>query len=130
MQETKVHILVADDDEHILKALEKLLERAGYTITKASNGNEAVRLYRQVPPDLVITDLLMPEKDGLEVIVEIKRDFPDARIIAISGGGNLKAEEHLEAAIEIGALRAIRKPFSSIDLLGAVQEVLGYPSLL
>ena len=121
-QADKTRILVVDDDDQILKVLEQLLEFAGYDVVKASNGNEATRIYREAQPDLIITDLIMPEKDGLEVIGDIKRDFPDAKIIAISGGN--PGSKYLNEAGRLGASRTIRKPFHANDILEAIRDLL------
>ncbi|MCP3955776.1 MAG: response regulator, partial [Desulfobacterales bacterium] len=80
-------ILIIDDDIHVLAMLRKMLEREGYEIVVALDGNEGLRLYRENPTKLIITDLIMPEKEGLETIIELRQNFPDTRIIAMSGGG-------------------------------------------
>ena len=84
----------------------------------------AARLYREDPTDLIVTDLIMPHKEGLELITELRRDFPGVRIIAISGGGRLGPEEYLPIARKLGALHTLAKPFDRKDLLEAVEDVL------
>ncbi len=79
-------ILVIDDDHHILMMIKKMLERADFEVELASNGNEGLELFKSIPIDLVICDIIMPEKEGLETIMELKQDFPDVKIIAISEG--------------------------------------------
>jgi len=91
-------ILIIDDDAQILKMLRQILEREKYHVTEASNGKEGLRLYRENPADLVITDIIMPEKEGIEIIIELKRDYPDVKIIAISGGGRINPEDYLDIA--------------------------------
>ena len=80
-------ILIIDNDVQILNMLRQTLEREGYDVLKASNGKQGIRLHREEPVDLIITDIIMPEKEGIETILELKRDYPDVKIIAISGGG-------------------------------------------
>ncbi|RLB31609.1 MAG: response regulator, partial [Deltaproteobacteria bacterium] len=78
-------ILVIDDDEQIRHILRRFLERAGYEVLEASNGQEGMALYRKEGPELVITDIIMPKKEGMETIMDMKGEFPKAKIIAISG---------------------------------------------
>ena len=113
-------ILIIDDEHDIWVALRVTLEKAGHKVLEASNGQEGVKLYVQNPTDLVITDILMPEKDGVEILLELRADYPDVKIIAMSGGGH----DFLPMAKEFGALRTLRKPFRRADLLQAVKEVL------
>ncbi len=117
-------ILVVDDDDLIRKLVVKTLVRAGYDVTASANGQEAERIYRQEPSDLIITDLFMPEKEGMEIIMELRRDYPDVKIIAISGAGSLGATEYLEMAMMIGASRTLAKPFGQEQLLSTVRELL------
>ena len=80
-------ILIIDDEEKFRKMLRQMLERAGHEVVEAPDGKEGVKLYREKLTDLIITDIFMPEKEGIQTIKELKRDFPEAKIIAISGGG-------------------------------------------
>ena len=80
-------ILIIDDEEDIRDALQMVLERAGYEVRVASNGNEAIEMQREEPAQLVITDIIMPEKDGVNTIKEMRQESPGLRIIAMSGGG-------------------------------------------
>jgi len=116
------NILIIDDDHQIRALLRKSLEKAGYGVIEARNGKEGLRLFRQTPPALVITDLLMPDQDGLEVIMAVRRDAPTVRIIAFSGGA--EGFDCLEPAQLLGAHRTMRKPISMAELLQAVQEEL------
>ncbi len=102
-----------------------MLEAAGYDVVDASTGEEGVRLYRQEPADLVITDIFMPQKDGLEVIRELQGDFPDVKIIAISAGDAKGRFDYLSYAGEFGALRSLPKSFAPEELLAVVEELLG-----
>lgn len=117
-------ILVIDDDDRVLAVLHQTLEREGYDVVRASDGKEGVKLYREQPTDLIITDIVMPEKEGIETIMELKQDFPEARIIAISGGGRISAEEYLLLAEKLGAARTLPKPIERQDLLRTVRELL------
>ena len=117
-------VLVIDDDIQIVHALRKLLEGEGYEVTAASNGNDGLRVFRERQIDLVITDIIMPEKEGLETIMEFKREKPDLGIIAISGGGWLEADPYLVTAKRIGADRTLAKPMERKSLLAAVRELL------
>lgn len=118
-------VLIIDDEPHILLMVKKMLERAGYEVDLASNGSEGLRLFDSVQPDLVITDIIMPEKEGLETIREMRRQSKDLKIIAMSGGGKISADNYLETARIFGAARLIEKPFSQNLLLSYVEELLG-----
>ncbi len=122
---SRAHILVIDDDDRIRIMLRQMLEAVGYEVVNASNGKEGIRLYRKDPAYLIITDIIMPEKEGIEVIMELKKDFPDVKIIAISGGGQIDAEEHLHMAKMLGAKFTFTKPFERKELLDAVKEIVG-----
>ena len=117
-------ILVVDDDLQLREMLRQMLEQVGYEIIDAPNGKVALDLYRESPTDLIITDLIMPEKEGIETIIELRREFPDARIIAISGGGRFVTEDYLYIARKLGALHTLSKPFKRQDMLDAVADVL------
>ena len=121
-----IRILVIDDDPLVLEVLSEMLTAAGYEVVGASNGKEGVSLYRAAPFDLVLTDIIMPEKDGLEVVMELRRDFPEVKIIALSGGGEYgHGFSSLTASRALGATVTLRKPFAESELLSAVREVLG-----
>ncbi|MEO5331635.1 MAG: response regulator [Magnetococcus sp. YQC-5] len=118
-------ILIIEDDRQIREVLKQMLERAGYETDLAADGAEGLRCFRVRPADMVITDILMPGKDGLETIDELTRDDPDLPIIAISGGGpGEKAQFALEMAQTCGARRILAKPFSRKEILAMVHEVL------
>ena len=128
-------ILIIDDEEYVRDALQMVLERAGYEVRVASDGNEALEVQREEPAELIITDIIMPEKDGVRTIKEMRREFPALRIIAISGGGSVEpfaykpgaitTTAYLAAAKEVGADRVFTKPFDRKDLIQAVNELLG-----
>jgi len=119
-------ILVIDDDMQMRQMLRQTLERAGYEVVDAPDGKEGMRLYRQSPPDLIITDIIMPEKEGVETIIELRRDFPDVKIIAISGGSRrLNARNCLSYVKSFGVSHVFTKPFERKELLGVIQEMFG-----
>jgi DNA-binding NtrC family response regulator len=120
-------ILLIDDDHHILLMIKKMLERVGYEVDLASNGNEGLELFQEMPADLVITDIIMPEKEGLETIREMKRLQPDLKIIAMSGGGKISADNYLETAKIFGASMVLEKPFSQKTMVSAVNKLMGRP---
>ena len=118
-------ILLIDDDLNIRKILRQILEHAGYEVLEASDGREGLSLYRERLPDLVVTDMVMPGKDGLETITDLRIEFPGSKIIAISGGGRLDPKPYLELAEGFGANRLLTKPFGHEEFLKAVQDLLG-----
>jgi CheY-like chemotaxis protein len=121
-------ILVIEDDVEVRKVLRQILEHAGYEIEEASDGEEGIERYREKQADLIITDIIMPKKEGIETITDLRIEFPDVKVIAISGGGRLGPEPYLELAESFGANRIIMKPFTTGEILDAVQELLEQPS--
>ena len=117
-------ILIIDDDIQIRQMLRQMLEREGYEVNDASNGAEGIELYRDAPFDLIITDIIMPEKEGLETIMELKGDFQYLKIIAISGGGRIDSKDYLKIAKKFGADRTFSKPFDREELLAAIEKLL------
>jgi CheY-like chemotaxis protein len=117
-------ILVVDDNDEVRRIVGKTLEKAGYEVLTAENGLAAMKVYREQPVDLVITDLIMPEQEGLETIFELRRLTPELKIIAISGGGRLEPEDYLPIATGIGAALTLAKPFLAEELLAAVASLL------
>ena len=118
-------ILVVDDEEQIRNMLKKVLERKGYQVAIAANGAEALRLFNQQPAELVITDLTMPEKNGMETISELMRTHPNTKVIAISGGGDRFPEYFLPRAMDAGATQALKKPIRAQQLVAAVSGLIG-----
>ncbi len=121
-------ILVIDDDVQILWVIRKMLEQAGHTVITAADGEIGLKLYHDSPTDLIITDMIMPNKSGINMISDLVHDFPEVKIIAISGGGAIEAERYLNLARNLGARRTLTKPFSMQDLLAMVEEVLQLPA--
>ncbi len=117
-------ILVIDDDDDTRRMLCEVLTRAGHEVIAATNGRAGVARYRESRADVVITDIFMPESDGLETIRKIRRESLQARIIAISGGGRQSDFDYLPSALMLGAWRTMDKPFSPAELLQAVAEAL------
>jgi CheY-like chemotaxis protein len=117
-------ILIVEDDKSVRELLREILRRAGHEVVAAGNGKEALAQYKQSPADLIITNILMPEKEGLETIQELRREDPDIKIIAISGGGQIGPADYLEVARRFGAMRTFSKPFDRKELLKAVDELL------
>jgi DNA-binding NtrC family response regulator len=116
--------MVVEDDNSVRELLREILKRAGHEVMAAGNGKEALALYKKTPADLIITNILMPEKEGLETIQELRRENPDIKIIAISGGGQIGPADYLEVARRFGAMRTFSKPFDRKELLKAVDELL------
>lgn len=118
------HILVVDDDEQVREVFKRTLEAHGHEVKEAGDGRAAVASYHEEPADLVILDIIMPEQDGLETILDLRRDFPEAKIIAISGGGRASAQGYLRPAKILGADRAYSKPLALDELLTAIDQLL------
>ena len=117
-------ILVIDDEEALRKVDKAMLEHEGHEIMEASSGKPGMRLQRENPADLVISDLIMPEQEGIETIMELRREFPETKILAISGGGTNRPEDYLLIARGVGAHQVLKKPFKRSELLRAVEDLL------
>ncbi len=119
-------ILIMDDEEQIRLMLRMSLEHDGHQVKDAPDGKVGLELCQEEPFDLVITDIVMPGKDGIETIVELRRSFPKIKIIAMSGGGQkLKANNVLQTAGLLGAQCTLIKPFKLEELFKAIRDVLG-----
>jgi CheY-like chemotaxis protein len=118
-------ILVIDDDDAVRATIRRVLERAGYVVEVAVNGADGIRLYRNAPHDLVITDLYMPEKEGIETIQELRAERPDLPILAVSGGILGDKSGPLTDAELFGASATLAKPFSTEELQTTVARLLG-----
>ena len=117
-------ILIIDDEALIRALLRTTLEAAGYEVTEAPNGRMGLELYRHRPTDLVITDIVMPELNGLDMLLELTREFIHAKVIAISGAGG--EENVLDVANLLGARQTFQKPLSMSKLLDAVRYELDH----
>ncbi|MBC7369069.1 MAG: response regulator [Undibacterium sp.] len=115
-------ILVVDDEEELRDLIRHVLERAGYSVACAANGLEASLLIARCQFDVVVTDMLMPDRDGLELITEIKAKHPALKIVAMSGGGQIGSDQYLSMAKGFGAHVLLRKPFAYQALLAAVDR--------
>ncbi|MDX1566971.1 MAG: response regulator [Longimicrobiales bacterium] len=117
-------IIIIDDEEALRSTMRKILERAGHEVREAADGDRGIELVRERVADLVITDIFMPGKEGMETIQELKEEFPDVRILAVSGGATLGASGPLMDAELFGANGSLAKPFTVESLQNAVTEVL------
>jgi CheY-like chemotaxis protein len=117
-------ILVVDDEELARFALREILESSGYDVAEACNGRECIDRQREAPFDLIVTDIIMPEKEGVETIIELRQEFPQVKIIAISSGGRTRNMDFLTFAKQFGADDVMAKPFTSEQLLKTVKEQL------
>lgn len=118
------YILVVDDDEAIRDMLQLLLERKGYSVEVAEDGNVGERMLAEQLPDLLITDMMMPEEDGMELLMHVRQNYSDLPVIAISGGSRGFSYDPLPTAQRLGASRAFSKPLDPKELLASVQELL------
>jgi CheY-like chemotaxis protein len=119
-----VSILLIDDDEQFRSMLSESLSGAGYEVKQARNGLDGIKAYRDHPSDLIITDLIMAEKEGLETIQEFRRTDPEVKIIAISGGSRHGPFDYLKMARALGAREVLAKPFTRREILEAITQVL------
>lgn len=117
-------ILIIDDEEYMRRSLRRLLELEGFEVDDAPNGQTGLQLLQEQAADLVITDIFMPEIDGISTIREICRNYPAIKVIAISGGGRYGSLGSLEVAGYLGAHRTLYKPFANEKLLEVVKELL------
>lgn len=117
-------IILADDEDIIRTLVRRVLQKAGHRVHEARDGQEALNLYPTVGADLVITDMIMPGKDGGEAIAELIRHDPQVRIIAMSGGGRGNIASILSLASELGARRTLAKPFTLTEFMSAVNDTL------
>jgi CheY-like chemotaxis protein len=125
---TPLSILLVDDEEHIRLLMQQWLEAAGYRVTCAASSQEAAALIARAQFDLAITDILMPERDGIDLIAALKKVQPAARILAISGGGrSIGGEDCLKIALGLGAHAAIAKPFDQVHFMAGVELALAPP---
>ena len=117
-------ILLIDDDVELRALLKLTLERAGHSVTEANNGHQGMAYFKESPADLVITDIVMPEQEGIETIYRMQKDYPDLPIIAISAYWQ-KGQNYLQYAEKLGVSHALKKPIAPEALLACVDEALG-----
>ena len=120
-------ILIVDDEPGIRELLAIMLETSGHSVITAEDGVQAPKVMASRPIDVVITDLLMPERDGLEFITEVRKKFPTVKIIAMSGGGHIARDSYLRIAKTFGAHYLLEKPFNQASVLGAIEIVQKMP---
>ncbi len=120
-------IIIIDDNDGHRRMLKTVLEESGYETSEAEDGEIGCRLYRQQPSDLVITDIFMPKKEGIQTISDLTKEFPNVKIIAMSGGGaeiQIEAQDYLDLAKDIGAQVVMKKPIVIKELLKNIEELL------
>jgi CheY-like chemotaxis protein len=117
-------ILLIDDDDLVRRALRHVMVKNGHTVIEAANGKEGLDLFKSAQADLVITDIVMPGKEGTEVLIELRKKTPPVKVIAISGGGRQGTADYLKVAHHLGAAKVLAKPFSGEQLLSAISELL------
>lgn len=117
-------VLVIDDDDDFRAIVKDVLEASGYEVDLAADGAQGLTRQRSHPAGIIIMDIFMPQKEGIETIREIRQEFPDAAIIAVSGGGRLQRDGHLFTAKELGARVILRKPFAMDTLLKSIENIL------
>ena len=127
MEETRKRILVVDDDASIRMFIRRVLEHQHYEVLEARNGDEGIRVYRESLPDLVLLDLYMPEKDGLETLRDLRLETPQPKVVTMSGGGPKYDVTILQSARFLGSQSALVKPFSIGELLELVRTMLDGP---
>ncbi len=120
-------ILIIEDEMSIRMLAADVLRLGGHEVAEAPNGIEGLAMAAQWPIDLVITDIIMPMKDGIETIMVLRRAYPNLPVIAISGGGRFSSYDHLNLAQKLGARAVLTKPFDGRSLLNTVANVLGQP---
>ncbi|SHL30354.1 Response regulator receiver domain-containing protein [Desulfatibacillum alkenivorans DSM 16219] len=121
-------ILIIDDDSQIRKMLRKMLATAGYAVAEARDGAQALEIQAREPADMIITDIIMPVKGGIDTIQEFTEKYPGVKIIAMSGGGFLEAEDHLTIPQRMGIVHTFAKPLEREKILTAVKDLLDQPS--
>ena len=117
-------ILIIDDDPTILGVFKRFLEAKGHSVDVAANGQEGLDIVSKTPMDLIVTDIMMPDKDGLEVLIDMRKDHPDVPVIAISGGMHVMPIDFLPLAKKFGACKVLYKPIELEDLHAAIEEAL------
>jgi len=117
-------VLIIEDDVQVADMLTHALVPIGYDVNTAHDGAEGLQMNQDSPADLIITDILMPGTGGIETIAALRKDYPEVKIIAISGGGRVSAGNHLKVAQQVGANVTLTKPFTYADLIDAVQALI------
>ncbi len=118
------NILLVDDEESIRKMVRAVLGEEEYAFTEASNGVEALEIMETQSFDLILTDVIMPDCDGIELVMSVRKKLPDIKVIVMSGGGRVRADHYLNLAEKLGAARVFEKPFNTAELRETVSELL------
>jgi len=118
-----VRVLIIDDNDDLRNSLKLCLEDEGFDVSTAANGMVAMQSLQQNPVDVVVTDLFMPDKDGIETIAELRKRFPRCKIVAMSGWASIEGSDYLSVAREIGAIRTLKKPFEPTELSRVLREI-------
>ena len=116
-------VIIVDDDHDLRRTLCDFLDSIGYSVQQAADGNNALKLVEEEHPDLVIIDIFMPDKEGISTIMELKNDFPNVKVIAISGGGQIGSSKVLDTAEKLGADAVLGKPFSMDELEVTMEDL-------
>ena len=124
-----VKVLLVEDEERVRYLLRGRLEAGGYTVIEASSAEDAIARYRNGPPDVVVTDIVLPGKSGLDLIGELRRTFPGVRVVAMSGAIESDVPALLEHSKELGVIYGLPKPFTTTQLLEAVERTLAGPAI-
>lgn len=125
MASQPIRVLVVDDNPDMRDSTRHLLEKLGYQVETAPDGAAALRAQRSQAVDVVITDIFMAGTEGMETIASFKRDWPDVRVVAMSGGGSVAKKDYLEAAVQVGADATLQKPFTLQALVAALTDGKG-----
>ncbi len=118
-------VIIIEDDVVIRESLKEILEMNNYTVLAVDGGMDLMKKINEFIPDILITDIIMPDKDGIEIIIEAKKTYPNIILVAISGGGRIDSESYLNTAKYLGADATLKKPFTHgqlLDLLKNLQE--------
>lgn len=118
-------VLILDDEEAMREAMRMVLEEDGHEVTEASNGVTGLEMFRAQPADVVVTDLIMPQKDGIETIRDLRREFPSVKILAVSGRGGIQINANLARAKRVGADMTILKPCEPAEIRDAIRSLTG-----
>ena len=124
MNDGRTRVLVIEDDADLRSLIHSYLEEEGFEVTTAADGREGIQRLRRDPAEVVITDIFMPNKEGIETVFDLKHEFPDTRIVVMSGGTSVvKGMDYLGLARKLGANKTLAKPFTMKQLADAVREV-------
>ena len=121
------HVLVVDDNDDFRSLLKMALEREGFHVATAANGQDALVALRSRPAEVMVTDIFMPGKEGIETISEVRKQFPAMRIVAMSGRPSATDFDPLSIAAELGAAKTLKKPFDIDELIDAVRRLAAAP---